>query len=94
MKSLELRKSINRELEHFPTKLLEEVSDFIGYIKVKKLKKNKTLSQLEKIKIYNNLNPKAKKEAYKIVKAVEDGLSDVKKGKTYPIEKLWEKLND
>lgn len=94
MQTIELRENINRELENFPKNLLEEVFDFVDYIKEKKLKKDEIVRELEKIDSYKSLNSEAKKEAYEIVKGVEDGLNDIKKGNCYPIDKLWEKVND
>jgi|GEM_PF-5932393 len=42
----------------------------------------------------STLSKEKQKEAKQIISGIQNGLDDMKNGKTYPIETLWDKLDD
>ena len=42
----------------------------------------------------STLSKEKQKEAENIISGIQNGLDDIKNGKTYPIETLWDKLGD
>jgi len=42
----------------------------------------------------STLSKEKQKEAKQIISGIQKGLDDMKNGKTYPIETLWDKLDD